>query len=187
MTDLRARYAKLIALAEDQADTPEGETAARMAAAMLERFPELQIPEAPPAKRVIATRHVYDQTLLTRIATFLACKAYQVGRGRSDGKGVRWREGLQIEGPPELIELVADFYQEHRKRLDDVLKWTAVGYAVGAFPRLDQEDTGDAQVLTPEQLEAARAGLAAGKRNQAHAPVPESRRLTDARPKLTRS
>ena len=182
MTDLRSRYAKLQALADDQAGTPEGDLAASMAAAMIERFPELEAPEAPPVKRVIATRHAFDVCLLTRIATWLGLEAYRVGHRRPDGKGVRWREGLQVVGTEDLVELVDTFYQAHRAHLDELLKWTAVGYAVGAFPRTreDEDADEDAPRLTPEQLAAARAGLEAGKRHQAAVPVPRTRWLTEA-------
>jgi len=175
MTDLHARYSKLLALAQDQDGTPEGETAARMAAAMLERFPELMVPEAKPVQLVIATRHSYDAHLLTRIAAFMGIEAYRIGRKRPGGKGVRWREGLQVEGPAGVLELINTFYQAHRARMDVLIKWTALGYAVGAFP-VDQADrANDGPGLTPEQLEAAQAGLAAGERNRDT--IPEARRL----------
>lgn len=163
--DLRARYLALVALAEDQAGSPEGETAARLAAAMLERFPTLQVPEAPEARQVIATRHGPDRVLLGRVAAFLGLETFRVGRRRQDGKGTRWREGLELRGAPELLELAAELYQAHRVHLDELLDWTAIGYAQGAFPVEVLEDA-EVRQVPDAAIAAALAALEAGRQRQ---------------------
>lgn len=170
--NLRHRYAALRALAEDQAGTPEGDTAARMAARLLERCPDLEVPEAEAASRTLATRHDFDRELLGHVAAFLGLEAYRIGRRRPDGKGTRWREGLELRGAPVLLDLAAELYQAHRERLDELLTWTARGYAAGAFPveAPAPADGPPAAPLAPELASAAMAGLAAGDRHRARSP-----------------
>lgn len=173
--DLRARYAKLRAVAEDQIGNPEGETAARLAAALLERFPDLQIPDAGErTSKRIPTRHRFDQVLLGRLAKFLGLETYRPGRRRPDGKGVRWADALELEGPAELVELAADSYADHRAHLDDLLFAVAVGYAQGAFPP-SSDELADAADLPDHALGAALAALEAGRQRSPRAP--ESRQL----------
>jgi len=177
MIDLASRYAKLIALAEDQAGTPEGAVAERLAGQLRDRYPDLLADVGEPTtERVVAYRHTFDRT-------FLGLEAFRVGRHRRDGKGVRWRDALELRGPADLVDLAVEFYRDRRDALDDLLGWTAVGFAQGAFPieADDDEDQDDEDVRRPatlEALQAAQAGLAAGRRHRPPAePVPEDRRI----------
>lgn len=180
----RDRLAKLQAVARDQAGTPEGASAARLAARYLERFHELEASTAPPVERVVATRHRFDSILLTRVAAFLEVRAFRVGRKRPDGKGVRWREGLELRGPADLVELAVETYQDHRDRLDQVLEWAAVGYLEGAIPLERPVDAPEGEEPPAELLAVALGAMAAGAGSRPSETVPEARRLAAAAPQL---
>lgn len=169
---IRSRYAALRALAEDQAGTPEGDTAARLADRLLERCPDLDATPVEIGSRTLAARHEFDSELLGSVAAFLGLEAFRIGRRRADGKGTRWRAALELRGPPVLLDLAADLYQAHRDRLDELLIWTARGYAAGAFPvePVAPPSGREAAPLAPELADAAAAGLAAGGRHQATPP-----------------
>ena len=107
---------------------------------------------------MVATRHRTDSLLLIRIARFFGLQPFRVGRTRQDGKGVRWRDGLEVRGPRRVVELAVETYLEHRARLDEVLEYTAIGYLEGAFPR--EPDIRPAPGQPPPPAELLRAGLA---------------------------
>lgn len=173
---LARRYRALCALAEDQAGTPEGDTAAAMAAAMLARCPDLELRAEPPEARIFACRHEPDRVLLGRVAAFVGVDAYRIGRKRGDGKGTRWREGLELGGPAQLLDLAGDLYEIHRARVDELIRWTVIGYAAGAMPiEQDRSQTpGDrkADPVAPDLLDAALAGLKHGRGAQASRDTP---------------
>lgn len=178
--NLQDRFQKLQARAAADAGTSEGETAARLAAAMLRRWPDLVVQETAPISRVFATRHGYDRELLTSIAGYLGLDAFKIGHHRP-GKGPRWREGLSIVGSAELLDFAGELYAEHRRHLDELLSWTAVGYALGAFPfqETEEQDEGDeAPSIPPELLGVALAGREAGQRLRAAPPGPPPKRIT---------
>jgi hypothetical protein len=185
--DPRATYLHLIGLARDQAGTPEGDTAARLAEAMKAKYgPEaVETPPEPDHAEALAYSTEYERTLAVRIGAFLGLKTMKRGYARADGKGTRWRSQVSLEGPRDLVELGAELYTDYRKRLAELLDYVAAGYAFGAFPIPPAErQAGDAKPLTAAQLAAIRAGQAAGARDRYAPPIPEGRRLTTTTPRL---
>lgn len=187
MRSPRATYLHLISLARDQAGTPEGDTAATLAAAMKAKYgPEaVETPPEPDHQLRVSYTTEYERTLAVRIGTFLGLRTMRYGYAREDGKGTRWRDQVSLEGPRDLVELGAGLYADYRKRLAEVLDYMAAGYAHGAFPLPPSErKASDGPELTAAQLAAIRAGQAAGARDRYAPPIPEGRRLTTTTPKL---
>lgn len=179
--DLRSRWAKLDALARDQADTPEGAQARKLADRILEAFPELGA-DTPDVTRRLAWKDRHDRNLLGRVLESLGLQdVKRTGYRRKEaGKGVRWRDSYDVTGPPELLDLAAELYEEHRRHLAQLLTWTGIGYAQGAFPLEAKGGGTDPSELDPDVLAAARAAMAAGdaRRRPEPDPDPEPRRLT---------
>lgn len=187
MRDPRATYLHLVNLARDQAGTPEGTTAAELAAAMKAKYgPEVvEATPEPMGSTKVAYSTAYEHDLAIRIGTFLGLGTFKVGYAREDGKGTRWRDQVKYEGPQDLTELAAGIYQDHRKRMAEILEYVAHGYAIGAFPLPPSErKSSDGPELTAAQLAALRAGARAGEANRHQRPVPESHRLTTTPTKL---
>ena len=185
--DPRATYLHLANLARDQAGTPEGDTAAQLAAAMKAKYgPEaVETPPEPDHAKALAYTTEYERQLAVRIANFLGITPMRRGYAREDGKGTRWRSQVSMEGPRDLVELGAKLYADYRKRLADVLDYMAAGYAHGAFPMPPRErKSTDGPELTAAQLAAIRAGQSAGWADRYAPPIPEGRRLGVSQPKL---
>ena len=84
MTDPRQTYAHLSTLARDQAGTPEGETAARIAEKMRDRYgPDVETSAEELATVRLSFSNAYEKTILGRVALYLGLMAYTVGRRRT--------------------------------------------------------------------------------------------------------
>lgn len=191
LTTARRRYAALSALAHDQVGTPEGDSAARAAAALLSAYGSEALTQGLDSagqvelvKRTIAWRHEGDRSLGIMIATFLGLDPKRNGYAREDRPGeTRWRNQTDATGPVELVELWVQLYEEHRARMAEIMEWAGLGYAMGAFPQPPSEDGDedeDRPPMDPAHVQAAMAAQELGRRHQATVPIPESRRLTTA-------
>lgn len=71
---------------------------------------------------------------------------------------------MRVEGDPRLITTLQDLLKEHRPKLEELLKYYMHGFLTRTFPQPPRERPDDAAPkLTPEQLQAAMAGMDAGR------------------------
>lgn len=179
--DPRVTYAHLVNLARDQAGTPEGDTAAKLAEELKHKYgPGVAVAEAEPDyKQRVAYNTENERALAVKIGSFLGLESMRYGNPRSDGKGIRWLSIVSFEGPRALVLIAVKLYQEYRGKLAEVLEYTTAGYVAAAFPMPPSErKAGDGHTYTRAQLAAIRAGIAAGNRDRYQAPIPDDRRLT---------
>lgn len=185
--DPRQTYLHLMNLARDQAGTPEGETAAKLAEELKHKYgPGVAVAQDEPVyKQRVPFNSENERILAVEIGAYLGIESMKYGESRADGKGVRWLSIVSYEGPRDLVLIAVKLYQEYRRKLAEVLALTARGYAAAAFPVPQTErPEGAPRNYTAAQLAAIRGGMSAGNLDRHRAPVPEGRRLTSTTPKL---
>jgi hypothetical protein len=110
------RAQKLRALAIDQAGTPEGDTAARLLAELLQRHTEPRVPG-----QVVTLPGTFDGLFVHRLSLLLVL---------AEAHGVLAREGLSLEGGHDLDQVVAIF-----ARFRSVIECEASSYVSQAANR----------------------------------------------------
>lgn len=166
MADPRATYRHLKALAKDQAGTPEGEEAARIAEKLRARYgSDVVVEEEETATVRLSFSNAYEKIILGRVAVYLGLTAYTVGRRRTDGKGIRYLEVLDLEGPRSIVQLAEPLYDQYRARAARYLEMSLGGWLFSALPlpRPPDLDSSPAPEISPEDLAAALAGQEIGR------------------------
>lgn len=169
MTDPKQTYMRLSSLARDQAGTPEGETAARIAEKMRDRYgPDVETSAEELATVRLSFSNTYEKTILGRVALYLGLTAYTVGRRRTDGKGMRYLDVLDLEGPASIVQLAKPLYDQYKEKASRYLELSLGGWLFGALPLPPPPDLDSRPVpeISPEDLEIALAGQRAGSQNQ---------------------
>lgn len=176
--DPRATYAHLINLSNDSGATDsERATARELARQLEERYgPEAVSAEAEPSADVaVSYGHPLEHDLAVRVGRFLGLATLKTGYRRADGKGTRWRDRVTYRGPAGVVAIAVATYTRHRKRLADLLEYTAHGYMLGAFPLPPSErDAGGNNDSEPPAwlTDALLQGHRAGRTNRDRAPAP---------------
>jgi hypothetical protein len=157
------RYLALLARAKDQAGTPEGDTCASMAAAMLAACPTLaDIDGAMPTTwQEYRYADPWQRDLLVRIAEYLSLvpKGYVKSR----------KKVILIEADAPTHAAIGQTFAVLSKRMQTVLSYAFAGFQAGALPikRVPREDAGDDRdEPDPDLMELAMAAKAFGRDSQ---------------------
>lgn len=162
MTDPQKTYERLRVLAKDQAGTPEGV----MAAALADKLQfEHRIEERESVR--LAFANAYERDVLLRVALYLELEAFTVSRPRTDGKGNRVLEVIELQGPACVVVLAKPLYAQYRELARKFLEHSLTGYLFGALPvppppDLDSREAAD---VSPEDMEVLVAGMNAGAKS----------------------
>lgn len=163
-----SRYQALRSRAADQQGQPEGDLCARMAAVMLERYPELanaSAPDLPTEHREYRWKTPTDRSVLEWVirAQGAAPKAYSKGHR---GQG---RSRVLLADVDEPTHAAIEYgYEVLRERAASAVEHALMGFLHGAMPQpqVDDDDDDDPEPLDMAVLEMMRAGYALGTRSR---------------------
>jgi hypothetical protein len=152
------------ALALHKAATTEGEqkAAARLIAALIASYgAELQ--ESPPEVQwEFHYRDQQDKDLIVHVLIFMGLRPERSCYRRSDGKGLRYRDTILVDGPPLLLAEAKITIENRRAQFRKALEMFSAGWLEGAMPLPLVGYVTPIQPLTEEEIAVGRAGLAAG-------------------------
>ena len=154
------RYLALLARAKDQTGTPEGDTCAAMAAAMLAACLTLAdvVGAMPTVWQEYRYADAWQRDLLVRIAEYLGLvpKAYVKSR----------KKVILIEADAPTHAAIGQTFAVLSKRMQTVLSYAFAGFQAGALPikRAPREDAdGERDDPDPDLIELAMAAKEFGR------------------------
>jgi hypothetical protein len=154
---LRRKYLALLRRARDQEGTPEGELCKKIASRMKERY-DLDAEDLPVQWQEVRYKAPFEHELLIQIGEYLGCSMYRLRGGR--------RKVLTFESDAPTAEVVVFTFETLRGRLEQIVKYAAIGFIQGALPLSSEHYSETSEPLDEDQIAAAKAGLEAGRRNR---------------------